>query len=71
MTNLIKHSENIRSLSVIIGTAFQRSLLRFSNLVLLGISFFAMLFGPSALLLPIVLCGFFLIGGMFSWCNRS
>lgn len=63
MNNLIKQSEQVRTLSVIIGTAFQRSILRLSNLVLAGAGLIAMFALPSALLLPLLLATIFILAG--------
>ena len=63
MNNIVKKSEQVRTLSVIIGTAFQRSVLRSSNFILGGIALVGMLFLPSGLLLPVLLATLFILGG--------
>jgi len=63
MADNLPSRERIRSLAVIMGTAFQRSFLRFSNFIIVGFTLAALVMLPSVLTAPIVIAGILLFGG--------
>ncbi len=55
--------DRVRSLSVIMGTAFQRAALRFSNYAIVGLAIVAILVLPEVLTAPILLASLLLFTG--------